>query len=73
MKRGDVQALGAASSATPLLSTLWLVAAGAAQASLTLAAACLLISLGAAIAAKGIFARRSAPRRRPERVPGRGA
>ena len=66
MKRGDVQVLGAASYATPLLSTLWLVMAGAAQASLTLAAACLLISLGAAIAAKDVFARRSAPERAEE-------
>jgi drug/metabolite transporter (DMT)-like permease len=56
MKRGDVQALGAASYAAPLLSTLWLVAAGAAEPSVTLAAACLLISLGAAIAAKDILA-----------------
>ena len=61
MKRGDIQALGAASYATPLLSTLFLVAAGYGQASRTLALACLLICLGAAVASKDLLRRRPAP------------
>ncbi|MDQ4061437.1 MAG: EamA family transporter, partial [Pseudomonadota bacterium] len=60
MKRGDIQALGAASYATPLLSTLFLVAAGYGRASLTLALACLLITLGAAVASKDLLRRRPA-------------
>ena len=52
MKKGDIQFLGVASYAAPLLSTLALVAAGVAPATLSLVAATLLITLGAAIAAR---------------------
>lgn len=52
MKKGDIQLLGVASYAAPLLSTLVLVAAGLAPATLSLVAATLLITLGAAIAAR---------------------
>jgi drug/metabolite transporter (DMT)-like permease len=51
VKRGDIQLLGVASYAAPLLSTLALVAGGEAQASWTLALAALLIVGGAALAA----------------------
>jgi drug/metabolite transporter (DMT)-like permease len=52
VKRGDIQALGTASYAAPLLSTLLLVLAGAAQASAVLALAALLIAGGAALAVR---------------------
>jgi drug/metabolite transporter (DMT)-like permease len=52
MKRGDIQLLGVASYAAPLLSTLALVAAGIAPATWDLAAAALLICGGAALAAR---------------------
>jgi drug/metabolite transporter (DMT)-like permease len=52
MKRGDIQLLGVASYAAPLLSTLALVAAGLAEASATLAVAAVLIAAGAALAAR---------------------
>ena len=55
--RGDLQALGALSYLSPLLSTLLLIAAGRASPSWVLAAACLLIVGGAALAAGGLFAR----------------
>ncbi|SMX45702.1 aromatic amino acid exporter YddG [Actibacterium lipolyticum] len=51
VKRGDIQLLGVASYAAPLLSTLALVVAGMAQPSTTLVLAALLISAGAALAA----------------------
>ena len=51
MKRGDIQLLGVASYAAPLLSTLALVAAGIAQASWTLGLAAALITAGAGLAA----------------------
>ncbi|HKK96964.1 MAG TPA: EamA family transporter [Marivita sp.] len=51
VKRGDIQLLGVASYAAPLLSTLVLIGAGFAQASWQLLAAAALITLGAAIAA----------------------
>jgi drug/metabolite transporter (DMT)-like permease len=50
MKRGDIRFLGVASYATPVLSTLLLVAAGYAEPTLTLALACGLIVAGALIA-----------------------
>lgn len=50
MKRGDVSLLGVASYASPVLSTLTLVAAGYAEATSTLAIACILIVTGAVIA-----------------------
>lgn len=52
VKRGDIQLLGTASYAAPLLSTLALVATGTAEASWTLGLAAALIAGGAAIAAR---------------------
>lgn len=52
MKRGDIRVLGAASYATPLLSTAFLIVAGFAQATTTLALAALLIAGGGLLAAK---------------------
>lgn len=51
MKRGDIQLLGVASYAAPLLSTLALVATGIAKPTWTIALAAVLITLGAALAA----------------------
>ncbi|MBL8576330.1 MAG: EamA family transporter [Mesorhizobium sp.] len=60
VKRGNIQVLGAASYAAPLLSTLILIAAGVAEPSLRILAACLLITAGAVLAAKSmIFGRKS--------------
>ena len=61
MKRGDIRVLGAASYATPLLSTAFLIAVGYAQASATIALAALLIAGGGLIAAKDMFRRPGAP------------
>lgn len=61
VKRGDIQALGAFSYASPLISTLLLVLFGRAEPSLRLAAACLLIVGGAVLAAKDMFRRAPAP------------
>lgn len=55
MKRGDIRVLGAASYATPLLSTGCLIAAGYAQATAAIALAALLIAGGGLIAAKDMF------------------
>lgn len=52
MKRGDIQLLGVASYAAPLLSTLALVLAGISRPSWTLGLAALLIAGGAIIAAR---------------------
>lgn len=52
MKRGDIQLLGVASYAAPLLSTIALVAAGIAKPSWTIAFAAMLITAGAALAAR---------------------
>ena len=52
VKHGDIQVLGAASYAAPLLSTLVLVLAGYAQASWVIALACVLITGGAVLAAQ---------------------
>jgi drug/metabolite transporter (DMT)-like permease len=52
VKRGDIQLLGTASYAAPLLSTLALVAAGKATASPALAVSVVLIAGGAALAAR---------------------
>ncbi len=51
MKKGDIQLLGVASYAAPLLSTLALVVAGIAAPSLILAVAAVFIAAGAALAA----------------------
>ncbi|MDP2737697.1 MAG: DMT family transporter [Pseudorhodobacter sp.] len=52
VKRGDIQMLGTASYAAPLLSTLALVLAGKAEASTMLALAAMLIAGGAVLAAR---------------------
>jgi drug/metabolite transporter (DMT)-like permease len=52
MKRGDIRVLGAASYATPLLSTTFLILAGFAKPSATLAIAAVLIAGGGLIAAR---------------------
>jgi drug/metabolite transporter (DMT)-like permease len=52
MKRGDIRVLGAASYATPLLSTSFLILAGFAKPSAGLAIAAVLIAGGGLIAAK---------------------
>lgn len=60
VKRGDIQVLGAASYATPLLSTLILILTGYAQYSHFILIACLLITAGALLAAKDLLFRRKA-------------
>jgi hypothetical protein len=52
MKRGDIRVLGAASYATPLLSTAFLIFAGYSKASANIAIAAVLIAGGGLIAAK---------------------
>lgn len=52
VKRGDIQVLGVASYAAPLLSTLALVAAGIAKPTFSLLLAAVLIAGGAALAAR---------------------
>jgi drug/metabolite transporter (DMT)-like permease len=59
VKHGNIQVLGAASYAAPLLSTLVLIAAGAAEATAQIAAACLLITAGAVLAAKSLLSGRA--------------
>lgn len=61
MKRGDIQLLGVASYAAPLLSTLALVAAGIAPASWTILLAAGLITGGAVVAARGTASRGDRP------------
>lgn len=61
VKHGNIQVLGAASYAAPLLSTLVLIAAGTAEATLPVVGACLLITFGAVIAAKDMILRRRGP------------
>jgi drug/metabolite transporter (DMT)-like permease len=58
MKRGDIRVLGAASYATPLLSTAFLIFAGFAKASANIAIAAVLIAGGGLIAAKDMFWKR---------------
>jgi drug/metabolite transporter (DMT)-like permease len=58
MKRGDIRVLGAASYATPLLSTAFLIFAGFAQPSVTIAIAAILIAGGGLIAAKDMVWKR---------------
>lgn len=55
MKRGDIRVLGAASYATPLLSTAFLIFAGYARSSAALALAALLIAGGGLLAAKDML------------------
>jgi drug/metabolite transporter (DMT)-like permease len=61
MKRGDIRVLGAASYATPLLSTAFLILAGFAPASANIAVAAVLIAGGGLIAARDMFRRRGIP------------
>jgi drug/metabolite transporter (DMT)-like permease len=61
VKHGNIQVLGAASYAAPLLSTLALIGAGFAEPTAQILAACLLITGGAVLAAKSmLFGRRGA-------------
>lgn len=60
MKKGDIQLLGVASYAAPLLSTLALVLAGIAAPSLILLVAAVLIAGGAALAARASAKRNQA-------------
>lgn len=55
VKRGNIQILGAASYASPLLSTLVLVLAGKAEFTNTVMMACLLITFGAVLASKDMI------------------
>ena len=57
VKLGDIQVLGAASYAAPLLSTLILIAAGVSAATWTIAAACVLITAGALLASMDMLRR----------------
>lgn len=59
MKRGDIRVLGAASYATPLLSTSFLILAGYAQPSANLALAAALIAGGGLIAARDMVRKRA--------------
>jgi drug/metabolite transporter (DMT)-like permease len=61
VKHGNIQILGAASYASPLLSTIILVLAGRTQLTLTLALACVLITLGAIWASKDMLFKRGVP------------
>jgi drug/metabolite transporter (DMT)-like permease len=58
MKRGDIRVLGAASYATPLLSTAFLILAGFARPSASIAIAAVLIAGGGLIAAKDMIWKR---------------
>jgi drug/metabolite transporter (DMT)-like permease len=58
MKRGDIRVLGAASYATPLLSTAFLILAGFAEPSANIAIAAVLIAGGGLIAAKDMVLRK---------------
>jgi drug/metabolite transporter (DMT)-like permease len=58
MKRGDIRVLGAASYATPLLSTAFLILAGFARPSANIVIAAVLIAGGGLIAARDMFRRR---------------
>jgi drug/metabolite transporter (DMT)-like permease len=55
MKRGDIRVLGAASYATPLISTAFLILAGFAKPSANIALAALLIGGGGLVAAKDLL------------------
>jgi len=59
MKRGDIRVLGAASYATPLLSTAFLILAGFARPSAGIAIAALLIAGGGLIAAKDMLRKKN--------------
>lgn len=59
MKHGDIQVLGAAAYATPILSTLLLIGFGHGTLTWPVAAACLLVTAGAVLAAKDLILRPS--------------
>ncbi|WP_454852196.1 aromatic amino acid exporter YddG [Rhizobium binxianense] len=59
VKNGDIQILGAASYAAPLLSTLILTVFGFAEPSWRIAFACLLVTGGAVLAAREMFRRKA--------------
>ena len=61
MKRGDIRVLGAASYATPLLSTAFLMVAGFARPSVTIAIAAVLIAGGGLIAARDMIGKKRIP------------
>jgi drug/metabolite transporter (DMT)-like permease len=61
MKRGDIRVIGAASYATPLLSTLFLILAGFAKPSANIAIAAVLIAGGGLVAARDMFRKRQIP------------
>jgi drug/metabolite transporter (DMT)-like permease len=61
MKRGDIRVLGAASYATPLLSTAFLMMAGFAKPSVTIAIAAVLIAGGGLIAARDMIGKKEIP------------
>jgi hypothetical protein len=56
----DIQILGAASYAAPVLSTLVLISTGFAEPSWRIAAACVLVTGGAVLAAKDMIFRKRA-------------
>ncbi|HET6839769.1 MAG TPA: DMT family transporter, partial [Bradyrhizobium sp.] len=58
MKRGDIRVLGAASYATPLLSTAFLILAGFAKPSANIAIAAVLIAGGGLLAARDVIGKR---------------
>ncbi|GAA4173120.1 aromatic amino acid exporter YddG [Shinella granuli] len=60
VKNGDIQILGAASYAAPLLSTLVLILSGFAEPSWRIGLACLLVTGGAILAAKDMILRKAA-------------
>lgn len=64
VKHGNIQILGAASYAAPLLSTLLLVAFGISQPTVVIGLACLLITGGAVLASKDMIGRAASPSRR---------
>jgi len=57
VKKGDIRALGAASYATPILSTALLIACGLAQPTSALLVAALLVTAGAALASREMWKR----------------
>jgi len=59
VKNGDIQLLGVASYAAPVLSTLILILFGFAEPSWRIAAACLLVTGGAVLAARDMIFRRA--------------
>jgi drug/metabolite transporter (DMT)-like permease len=61
MKRGDIRVLGAASYATPLLSTAFLIMAGFAKPSASIAIAAVLIAGGGLIAARDMIVKKRTP------------